>query len=143
MIYPRRLIPTTTQLALPQNIENLDDDFELKMQNTSPRKPELSTPRRRHVREESWDDELELGTKPDDFRFAPANPSPLPPMPLFPSNNQHLSPEPFPHSPTASVFSVPNTIHTYSSLVPIRVRCSPWLYYPLRCLYIKNERGGG
>ena len=48
-------------------------------------------------------------------RFAPANPSPPLPMPFFPTNIQHPSPEPFPHSPTASVFSVPNTIHTYSS----------------------------
>jgi hypothetical protein len=42
-------------------------------------------------------------------RFASANPSPPLPMPLFPTYNQHPSPEPFPRSPTATVFSVPNT----------------------------------
>ena len=47
-------------------------------------------------------------------RFA-ANSLPPPPMPFFPTSVQHPSPEPFPRSPTASVFSVPNTIHTYSS----------------------------
>ena len=47
-------------------------------------------------------------------RFALANPSPPSPMPFFPSNNQG----PSPRSPTASVFSVPYTIHTFSSLTP-------------------------
>ena len=41
-------------------------------------------------------------------RFAPPNPSLPPPMPFPPSNNQHPSLEPFPRSPIASVFSVPN-----------------------------------
>ena len=126
-----------------EHTENWDDDFEVETRNNSPRKPKLSTPRRRDVREESWDDELEMEAKRDDLdaefgrrdeedrtvtarsrraalsRFAPPNPSPPPPMPFFPSNNQHPSPEPFPRSPTASVFSVPNTIYTYSSSTPL------------------------
>ncbi|KIM35749.1 hypothetical protein M413DRAFT_325892 [Hebeloma cylindrosporum] len=106
-----------------------------------------SSPRRRDVREESWDDELEMeleGALDPEFggggrreeedrtvtarsrraalsRFAASNnnPSPPPPMPFFPPSNSHPSPEPFPRSPTASVFSVPNTIHTYSSSTPL------------------------
>jgi serine/arginine repetitive matrix protein 2 len=132
--------PTSTTA---EHTENWDDDFEVETRNNSPRKPKLSTPRRRDVREESWDDELELEAKRGDLdaefgrrdeedrtvtarsrraalsRFAPPNPSPPPPMPFFPSNNQHPSPEPFPRSPTASVFSVPNTIYTYSSSTPL------------------------
>jgi hypothetical protein len=37
----------------------------------------------------------------------------------FPSLNPLPPPEPFPHSPTASVFSVPNAIHAYSSSTPL------------------------
>jgi len=48
-------------------------------------------------------------------RFASGNPLPPSPMPFFHTNSQHPLPEPFPHSPMASVFSVSNTIHTYSS----------------------------
>jgi hypothetical protein len=115
------------------------DDFEVETWNNSPLKPRLSMPRRRDVREESWDDELEMEAKRDDLdaefgrrneedravtaqsrhaalsRFALPNPSPPPPIPFFPWNNQHPSPKPFPRSPTASMFSVSNTIHTYSS----------------------------
>ena len=103
------------------------------------RKPKLSTPRQRDVREESWDAVLEMEAKRNESdqefwrrdeedrnvnarlrraalsRFASANPSPPLPMPFFPTNNQHPSPEPSPHSPTANVLSVPNAIHTYSS----------------------------
>jgi len=52
-------------------------------------------------------------------RFAPANPSP--PL-LFPSNNQHTSPQPLPRAPTGWMFFVPKprpSLHT----VPIRIRC--------------------
>jgi len=126
-------LPDTNQHTAAEQTENWDDDFEVETRNNSPRKPKLSTPQRR---EESWDDELELEAKLDSefgrrdeedrtvtarsrraalSRFASANSSPPPPMPFFPTNIQHPSPEPFPRSPTASVFSVPNTIHTYSS----------------------------
>ena len=138
--------PTTAE-----HTENWDDDFEVETRNNSPRKPKVSTPRRQEVREESWDDELELEAKRDELdddaefgrrdeedrtvtarsrraalsRFASANPSPPPPMPFFPSNNQPPSPEPLPRSPSASVFSVPNTIHTYSSSTPLVYGSNP------------------
>ena len=88
--------------------------------------------------EESWDDGLELEAKRDELdsefgrrdeedrtisprsrcaalsRFASAISSP-PPMLFFPINIQLSSPEPVPRSPTANVFSVPNTSYTYSS----------------------------
>ena len=58
-------MPTTTQLALRWNTENWDD-FEAEMRNNSPRKPRLSTPRRRDdVHGESWGDELEMEAKRD------------------------------------------------------------------------------
>ena len=126
-------LPDTNQHVAAEQTENWDDDFEVETRTNSPRKPKLATPQRR---EESWDDELELEAKLDSefgrrdeedrtvtarsrraalSRFATANSSPPPPMPFFPTSVQHPSPEPFPRSPTASVFSVPNTIHTYSS----------------------------
>ena len=46
------------------------------------------------------------------------------PMAFFPTNNQHPSPEPVPHSPTAGVFSVPNTIHIYSSSTTLFLQAS-------------------
>ena len=49
-------------------------------------------------------------------QLASATPSPPSHMLFFPSNNQHLSPEHFPCSPTTNVFSIP---HTYSSLAPL------------------------
>ena len=56
------MIPTT----MAEQTEDWDDDFEAETSNNSPRKPKLSTPRRRDVREESWDDELEMEAKRDD-----------------------------------------------------------------------------
>ena len=63
--------------------------------------------------------------------------------------NQHLSPEPFPRSPTASVFSVPNN-HPYLFIVdpsclryPSASDVQPCLVPPFRRLYAKNDRGGG
>ena len=126
--------PSTTA----EQTENWDDDCEVETRNDSPRKPKLSTPRRRDVREESWDDQLEMEAKRDESdqesgqgdgedrtvtarsrraalsRFASGNPSPPPPMPFFHTNGHHPSPEPS-RSPTASVFSVSNTIRIYSS----------------------------
>jgi len=54
-------------------------------------------------------------------------PSPPLSMPFFPSNNKHPSPEPFLGSPTASVFSVPNTIHTNLSSTPLVYGSHPCL----------------
>jgi hypothetical protein len=56
--------PTSTAA---EHTEKWDDDFEIETRNNSPRRPRLSTPRRREVREESWDDELELPAKRDDL----------------------------------------------------------------------------
>ena len=114
------------------------------------------------MREESWDDGLEswilnLGadTRRTNLsllgrvvaarsRFAPANPLPPPPMPFFPSNNQHLTPKPFPRSPTASVFSVLNTIHIYSSSTPLVYGSYPMssfaLLPPLPPIHKERER---
>jgi hypothetical protein len=62
--------PDTTyhQLAL-RNTRKIgwDDDFEVETRNNSPRRPKLSTLRRRDVREEIWDDELKLEAKRDDL----------------------------------------------------------------------------
>lgn len=140
-----------------EQTENWDDDFKVETRNNSPRKSRLSTPRRRDVRETRrvgsrvW----ARGTRKKDrtvtarsrrtvlSRFGSANPLPPLPMPLFPTNNQGPSPDPFPHSPTASVFSVPNTIHTYSSFVhsshPRPMSLGSLLPLPP----IHNERGGG
>ena len=82
---------------------------------------------------DSWDDELdpEFGRRTATAqsrraalsRFASANPLPPPPGGLCHSspltNNQRPSPEPFPRSPTAHMFSISNIIHTYSSLTPL------------------------
>lgn len=54
--------PSTTA----EQMENWDDDFDPETRNNWPRKPKLSTPRRRDVREESWDDELETEAKCDE-----------------------------------------------------------------------------
>ena len=60
--------------------------------------------------------------------------------------NQHPSPEPFPRSPTASMFSVPNN-HTYLFIVdpsclrfPSASDVQPCLVPPFRRLYTKNDR---
>ena len=42
-------------------------DFEVEKRNNLPRKPKVSMPRRRDVREESWDDERELVLEHDEF----------------------------------------------------------------------------
>lgn len=79
------------------------------------------------------------------FAFANNNSSPPspPPMLLSPSNHQHPPPpEPFPRSPTASVFAVPNM---YSSSTPLVYGFHPRsICYPLHRLrlYTRNERGG-
>ena len=44
--------PSTTA----EQTENWDDDCEVETRNNLPRKPKLSTPRRRDVQEASWDD---------------------------------------------------------------------------------------
>jgi len=59
-------------------------------------------------------------------------PSPPPPTPFFPSNSKHPSPEP--RSPTASVFSVTNNIHTYSSSTPLVYGSHPRLTSSLALL---------
>ena len=146
--------PVNSTAIVPETAttENWDDDFAVETRNNSPRKPDLSSPRRSDVREESWDEELELegkrgqmgpGDDDDEFRRFPAskdeertvtarsrrgvlsrlassNSSPPPPVPVPSFSNQHPSPEPFPgRSSTSSVFSVPNTIRTYSSSAPL------------------------
>ena len=138
---------TTHHPTTMEHTENWDDDCEVEKWNNLPRKLKVSMLQRWDVREESWDDELELklklkcdGLDPEFVRrdenkdymtallhhaalsqFPSTNPSPPPPILFFPSNNQHPSPEPFPFpcSPMVSVSSVPNTTHTYSSLTPL------------------------
>ena len=132
--------PSTTA----EKMENRDNNCEVETRNNSLRKPNLSTLQRRDVREESWDDLLEMEAKHDESDqesgrgdeedrtvttrsrraalswFASGNPSPPPPMPFFHTNSQHPSPEPFPHYLTASALSVSNTIRIYSSsTVPV------------------------
>jgi hypothetical protein len=53
--------PSTTA----EQTENWDDDFDAEARNNWPRRPKLCTPRRQDVREESWDDELEMEVKCD------------------------------------------------------------------------------
>ena len=129
-IYLRGLIPITTQLALRRNTRKIG----MMISKSRRRITRLGGPGCLR-RDESRGDEVELQAKRDDLdakfghrgeedrtvaRFALANPLPLPlpPMPFFPSNNQRPSPEPFLRSPTAGVFSIPNTIHTNSSSTP-------------------------
>jgi hypothetical protein len=66
------------------------------------------------------------------------NPSPPPPMPFFPTNSQHPPPEPFSRSPMASVFSVSNTIHAYSSSTAL-VYGSHFRYRALHCYPLRTH----
>jgi len=92
---------------------------------------------------------IELSLRPAALSWsAPANPPPHLHMPFFAPNNQHSTPKPFPRSPTASVFSLPNN-HPYLFVVdssclrfPSASDVQPRLI-ALRRLYTKNERGGG
>ena len=145
-IYPRGLIPITTQLALRRNTRKIGMMISKSRRGIT----RLGGPGCLR-RDESRGDEVELQAKRDDLdakfghrgeedrtvaRFALANPLPLPlpPMAFFPSNNQRPSPEPFLRSPTASVFSIPNTIHTNSSSTPLVYGSHPCLMSSLALL---------
>ena len=82
-----------------------------------------------------------------DFIF-PSFPTPVcPSSPLIINVSTPVS-RPFLCFPTASVFSIPNTIHTYSPSTPLVFRPIPvrrlvLLCCSLRLPYTKNERNGG
>jgi hypothetical protein len=66
--------------------ENWDDDFTVETRKNPPQKADLSGPRRSDVREESWDEDLELegkrgqmgpGDDDDEFERFPASTGPL------------------------------------------------------------------
>ena len=123
----------STATAKSEATENWDDDFEDSRQ--SPKKII-----QRH-REESWDDEdddedddenSELGFAEED-RTVTAR-----------SRRAALArlsaPSHLPHSPTSSVFSVPTTIHTYSSTAHLRPTSAFALISPSPPIHKERER---
>ncbi|KAG2124807.1 hypothetical protein DEU56DRAFT_826617 [Suillus clintonianus] len=104
---------TPPRLKSASDPENWDDDFETDKADTTP----MTKRTRQEAYPDSSDDEAELGfTDKDDDRTVTARsrsqlvlrqspPPPVPPLPL-----SFLTPvEPFPRSPTVSVFSIPTT----------------------------------
>ncbi|KAG2346198.1 hypothetical protein BDR05DRAFT_1057828 [Suillus weaverae] len=104
---------TPPRLKSASDPENWDDDFETDKADTTP----MTKRTRQEAYPDSSDDEAELGfTDKEDDRTVTARgrpqlklrQSPPPPVPALPLSL--LSPvEPFPRSPTVSVFSIPTT----------------------------------
>lgn len=128
----------STATAKTEATENWDDDFEDSRQS-----PKKVVVQQRH-REESWDDEdddesAEFGLFAEEDRTVTAKSrraalarltTPLPP----------LNPAPHPRSPTSSVFSVPTTIHTYSSTTHLRPTSVFALIPPSPPIHKERER---
>ena len=120
----------STATAKSEVTENWDDDFEDSRQ--SPKKII-----QRH-REESWDDEdddekSEFGLFSEEDRTVTVK-----------SRRAALArlsaPAHLPHSPTSSVFSVPTTIHTYSSTAHLRPTSAFALIPPSPPIHKERER---
>ena len=129
----KRKISTAT--AKSEATENWDDDFEDSRQ--SPKKII------QRYREESWDDEdneddndenSEFGLFAEEDRTMTANSRRMALATLS------IHPDNLPHSPTSSVFSVPTTIHTYSSTAHLRPTAAFALIPPSPPIQKERER---
>jgi hypothetical protein len=125
----------STATAKSEATENWDDDFEDSRQS-----PKKIIQRRR---EETWDDEdddddddenSEFGLFSEEDRTVTAK-SRRAVLARLSAPSHHL-----PHSPTSSVFSVPTTIHTYSSTAHLRPTSAFALISPSPPIHKERER---
>ena len=124
----------STATAKSEATENWDDDFEDSRQ--SPKKII-----QRH-REESWDDEDDDDDDDDEkseFGFAEEDRT-VTAKSRRAALARLSAPSHLPHSPTSSVFSVPTTVHTYSSTAHLRPTSAFALISPSPPIHKERER---
>ena len=122
----------STATAKTEATENWDDDFEDSRQ--SPKKII-----QRH-REESWDDEDDDDEENSEFGLFAEEDRTVTVKSRRAALVRLSAPGNLPHSPTASVFSVPTTIHTYSSTAHLRPTSAFALVPPSPPIHRERER---
>ena len=122
----------STATAKTEVTENWDDDFEDSRQ--SPRKVI-----QRH-REESWDDEEDDDDENSEFGLFAEEDRTVTVKSRRAALARLSAPGHLPHSPTSSVFSVPTTIHTYSSTAHLRPTSAFALIPPSPPIHRERER---
>jgi hypothetical protein len=122
----------STATAKTAATENWDDDFEDSRQ--SPKKI-IQT-----HREESWDDEDEDDDENSEFGLFAEEDRTVTARSRRAALARLSAPAHLPYSPTSSVFSVPTTIHTYSSTAHLRPTSAFALISPSPPIHKERER---
>ena len=122
----------STATAKTEATENWDDDFEDSRQS-----PKNIIQRHR---EDSWDDEDDDDANSKFGLFAEEDCTVTATKSQRAAFARLSAPGHFPHSPTSSVFSVPTTIHTYSSTAHLRPTSASSFISPSPPILKERER---